>query len=442
MFITEVVAKIWEPVSQEYRKAHLQAEQLSDEELYAIVEDRLQHADNFVVNSREINMTRVLTTGCAHNHKSGTFAGCSMCDYMSFHADMLAVVSLLKTRRPDLYAQAMRFSFDHARGKSPKPGTVELVTGHDCLNPEEIPDEAFDEMFNKESLFSRRPYMTIFETRVNSITHERLLKWKDKLGKKVAVEVGIEVWNEWVRNHWIHKNLRERKIVEAIQIVKDTGCEMSANILIGLPGVTEEWSIQLFKETFFKLCDLGAHYVLCSPLSRKEKTLQGYLHRGLQSNARLSELGLARGEETGMPSVFTVAEAIIQVSQERPELLSRMVLSPLNFPAYLELQLGIHRENPEMTACINVLGDAFKQFAADKNVAALLEAYKGLHDTESYASYVALKDRQRNAGSLRSMFRTLGEEIAKDLWPDEWEQKIAVLESELASLSEPAVPSV
>ncbi|NOU63256.1 radical SAM protein [Paenibacillus sp. LMG 31461] len=435
MFITEVIGKIWEPISKEYDEIYRNVVTLSDDELYNIVAARLESADNLLHSSREINMTRLLTSACPHQHSKGTFAGCSMCDYTSHHIDMLPIVTLLKERRPDLYAQAMRLSFEHARGKNPKPATVELITGHDCLNPEEIPDEAFNELF-KESLFSRRPYKTIFETRINSITRDRIIKWKEKMGKKVSVEVGIEVMNDWVRNHWINKNLKGEKIVEAIGIIHETGCEVSANVLIGIPGLTEEMSLLLFKESFYQLCELGADHILCSPLCRKEMTLQGYLHRRLKNNERLDSLGIVKGEETGIPSIFTVAESIRQICNERPEFIPQFVMSPFNFPVYIMQIRKLYEQNDEMTNCINIFENAIKQFSAEKDVIAYNENFKRLTNTKSYEEYVTLIVKQQQVGSLRQLLNILGEEIAKDLWPEEWERKLATLNRELRQLPE------
>lgn len=424
MFINNVVTKIWEPVTQEYGRLYNEAMQLTEDELYNVILDRLKGVDNFLLNTRELNMTRLLTTGCPHNHKNGKFSGCSMCDYMSFHLDMLAMVCALKDRDQKLYAKAVRYSFDNVRGKSPKPGTVELITGHDCLNPDEIPDETFDELFNKESLFGRKPYKTIFETRINSITYDRLAKWKEKLGKKVTVEVGIEVWDEWVRNHWINKNVFQNEISEALDIVEKTGCELSANILIGMPGLTEDISIQLFKETYFKLDELGVNYILCSPLSRKEKTLQGYIYKNMKNNKILVDAGLVNGEETGMPSFFTVMDAICSVLEEKPDSLPRMTLSPANFPVYFEIVKKNYQGNAAMEECLDFAIDALKRFSIDKDFQRFANARLTLSKTDSYKEYEKFKNKQNELGSLRNVLNVLGTELAKDLWPNEWENQM------------------
>lgn len=434
MFIRDVVTKIWDPVSKEYGRLYNEAMKLTEDELLKTILDKLKSIDNFILKSRELNMTRLLTTGCPHNHKDGKFSGCSMCDYMSFHLDMIAMVCALKDRSPERYAQAMRYSFDNVRGKSPKPGTVELITGHDCLNPEEIPEEAFDELFNKESLFARKPYKTIFETRINSITYDRLMKWKEKLGKKVTVEVGIEVWDEWVRNHWIHKNVTGSEIMEALDTVKKAECEISANILIGMPGLTEDISIQLFKETYFKMDELGVDYVLCSPLSRKEKTLQGYIYQNLRDNEKLKSVGLVNGEETAMPSIFTVMDAIYLVLEEKPESLPRMTLSPANFPVYFGIIQNNYQGNAAMEECAALIMEALKTFSIDKDFRKFADARQAIVKTDSYEKYNTFKNKQNELGNLRNVLTVLGKELAKDLWPGEWETRMEAFRDEIKLL--------
>lgn len=435
MFITEVIGRIWEPVSQEYHDAYQLAEGMSDDELFQDIRRQVEHAGNFVFSSRELNMTRVLTSGCSHSHRNGKFSGCSMCDYMSLHGGMLAKVAILKGRNPRLYAKAMRFSFDNARGKSPRPAPVELITGHDTLSPEEIPDEAFDEMFNSEdALYSRKPYKAIFESRISSITYDRLVKWKEKLGRRIAVEVGIEVWDEWVRNHWIHKNVTEAQIVEALRVVEETGCEISANILIGIPGLTEDLSIELFKETYRRLSGIGVHYILCSPLGRKEKTLQGYLYNRLRHNERLAGLGLVHGEETGMPSVFTVMEAVAGVIRENPDSLERLTLSPINMPIYFELVRLNYAGNEDMLRCTGLIEEALHTFQATRNPDALFKLQEDISGTDSYKAYRAWKDQQNQVGGLARVLEVLGEELARELWPGDWEERVGGFRQELGMI--------
>lgn len=434
MLIKDVLNKIWEKISEEYNKSYNEALKQTDDELFEKVKERLKTGENFVLNSRELNITRILTAGCPHKYQNGKFSGCSMCDYMSFHADMLAVVSVLKDRNPQLYAQAMRFSFDNARGKSPKPAIIELVTGHDCLNPEEITNEAFEELFNKESLFSRKAYKTVFETRISSITYERLMRWKEKLGKKVTVEVGIEVWNEWVRNHWIHKSISNDQIVEAVDIIHKADCEISANILIGIPGFTEDECIRLFKESYFKLYELGTDYILCSPLSRKEKTLQGYIYSNLRDNEKLENIGIANGELTGMPSVFTVMDAIFFVIEEKPEVLTSMTLSPVNFPIYFDNLNRIYQEDKAMQECIDLIKSALTKFSVDKDFKAFADVRQIIINTDNYKAYKEFKDKQNASGKPYQVLSVLGEEITKSMWPLEWKEKMENFKNELELL--------
>jgi Predicted Fe-S oxidoreductase len=434
MFIEDVVTKIWEPVSEEYAKIYDEAAKHQPDELFNLIIDEVKKVNNVVFQSRGLNMTMLATSGCPHNNRNGKFSGCSMCDYNSNYVEQLAMMSALKHKDPQLYARAIRFSFDDKRGKTPTPGVVELISSHDCLNPEEMPDEVFDEVLGKDDLFRRKPYKTIFETRVSSITYDKLAKWKEKLGKKVAVEFGIEVHNEWVRNHWINKNISDDQIISAINIIKETGCESSANILIGIPGFTEEHSIQYFKDSFLKLHDMGTDYILCSPLSRKKRTLQGFLYENFRNNTVLEDRGLVCGEHTGMPSIFTTLESICEVMAERPEAVNSITLSPSNFPIYFENIKVLNQSDVEMAKCTDFVIQTLIKFGGDKNINALMEARNSLKNNACYQSYLRFKEKQKAAGSLPEAIYTLGVEIAKALWPEEWDAKEKILKGELKLL--------
>lgn len=433
MFIEDVVYKIWEPITTEYEVLYQKAMKLTDEELFQKIITNLKDIDNFILNTRELNMTRLLTTGCPHNCKNGKFGGCSMCDYLSYHLDMLTLVCALRDRNPELYAKAMRFSFDNVRGKNAKAGAVELITGHDCLNTSEIPEEAFQELFGKDDLFRRKPFKAIFETRLDSITYKGLKKWEEKMGKKVLVEVGIEVWDEWVRNHWINKNITQSKMLEGIDIIKKAGCEVSANILIGIPGLTEDTSVKLFIETYLKLYEIGVDFILCSPLSRKEKTLQGYIYQNMRENERLKALSLVNGEETGMPSIFTVMDAIHQVLEIKPESIHHMTLSPANFPVYASILGDIYKENEPMKECVSQIMKSIQKLSMDKDIESFAEARKTVTKTECYQEYLIFKKKQNEIGDVYQEYLVLGEELAKNLWPLEWKRKIEDFKHEMDS---------
>jgi len=430
MFIEEVVSKIWGKVSLDYQEEYNKALLLDTGSLYnAVIRGIETGAKNIgVFTSSDFSITSLATSGCPHCNRGNKFSGCSMCDYSSPYTENLAKMNALKTRDPELYAKAVRYSFDYVRGKTPEPSIFELVTGYDCLNSEEFPDEVFKELFEDNDLFSRKPYKYTFETRASSINPDKIKKWKDKLGKRVKVEFGVEVGNEWIRNHWINKNITNDHIIDAVKTISNEGWESNANVLIGIPGFTEKQAIAVFKQSVVWLESLGVNEIVCSPLSAKNRTLQGFIKENLNGNSRLVDCGIVCGDNTGMPWIFTVIEAIYSVVSENPGIAKKIMLSNVNFPLYFD---KVRQVNKHMS--VNKAIEAIEKFGEDRDPGNLFEARKELHKDKYYNEYLEFIEAQESAGNIAETILNVGSEVAKTLWPESWENKVRALKEELKS---------
>lgn len=437
MFIEEVVGKIWEEVTQIYQQELNIADSMDINQLYDLVMEETKQLNTVVYESSKINMIALATSGCPHNNRNNGFNGCSMCDYHSAYGKSLARINTIKRKSPELYAKIVRFSLENARKRLEKPSMIELITGYDCLNSEEIPDEVFEEMIVNGELFKRKrkPFKSVFETRASSVTLDKLLAWKKNLGKKVVVEFGVEVGNDWIRNHWINKNITNQEIKNAIDIIREADCESSANILIGIPGCTELEAIQLFKESAYWLNNLGADHILFSPLGRKERTLQGFIYRNLKDNERLKVLGLVNGEQTSIPWIFTVFEAMAQILVESPGIVEKLTLSPANFPPYICLLKDIYKNTVHLEV-IELANKALTKFSRDKNIHDFISSYNDLKNTLLYQDYLELIEKQSKSKHIMNTFYTLSEEIINIFWPDEVEIKLANFKKEIELYTE------
>ncbi|MFB0846530.1 hypothetical protein [Paenibacillus oleatilyticus] len=437
MFIDDVVTKIWEPVSDVYQKEYNNALSMEPEKLFDLIIEEVKRVNTVVFQSRELNMIALVTSGCPHNVRNGTFSGCSFCDYNSTETKGMAMINALKAMKPDLYAKVVRFSLEHARDKIHKPSAVELITAYDCLNPREIPEQVYEEVIDKGEMFNRkvRPFKSIFETRATSINYDKILSWKKNLGKKVMIEFGVEIGDEWMRNHWINKNLSAAQVEKAISVIHQAECESSANLLIGVPGCTEEQSIALFKDSVIWLADLGVDHILCSPLGRKERTLQGYLHDHMRDNERLQQVGLVCAGQTGMPWIFTVVNALYAVGKERPDIIPKLSMSPANVPPYLRATHALYK-GTDMEQCVALAETTLKEFY---NVNQSFEKIKKLHDelvkNPAYDQYEQMLQKQKKAGDLTDTLVLLAEELSKTFWPMDWESRVrSFRETELVYL--------
>lgn len=438
MFIDDVVTKIWEPVSEVYEIEFNNALKYEPEKLAEIIIEQIKKVDTVIFQSRELNMIALVTSGCPYNVRNGKMSGCSFCDYNSSETRGVAMLNALKKMSPELYAKVVSFSIENARDKIHRPSAVELITAYDCLNPKEIPEQVYEDVIDKGQMFNRkvRPYKTIFETRASSMNYNKIMSWKKNLGKKVMIEFGVEVGDEWVRNHWVNKNLSAAQIENAIATIRKAECESSGNLLIGVPGLTEEQSIQLFKDSVFMLADLGIDHILCSPLGRKERTLQGYLHTRMVNNDRLKEVGLVNGDQTGMPWIFTVVNALYAVGSERPDIIPKLTMSPANLPPYLRVTQALYK-GAELEKCISIAEKTLKEFY---NINQDFEKIKVLYDEmindPAYALYEQFLEKQKKAGSLKDTLVILAEELTKEFWSEDWEERVnSFRENELVNLN-------
>ena len=92
----------------------------------------------------------------------------------------------------------------------------------------------FYELFVANKLFVEQPFSYIFETRASSITSEKLNMLKKYLppNSRAIIEFGVETSNEWIRNHWLNKNISNEQICNAIELVRSFGYKSSADVLL------------------------------------------------------------------------------------------------------------------------------------------------------------------------------------------------------------------
>lgn len=434
LFIEELMYSIRKEEYMRYKRQLNIAKKMPAKELYNQLEKKINSLDMVVHQKREITMIALPTSGCPHYIREGGFCGCSMCNYNLNLVEDLAKMAVLKLKGPDLYGLLIENSLYNTRKSLIKPSVVELITGYDCLNSEEIPDQVFYKLISEKKILKRKvdPIVSIFETRATSVTKEKLLGWKKNLGKKVVVEFGLEVSNEWIRNYWINKNISDGDVKNALKIIREAGCESSGNILIGIPGCTEKQSIQLFKESAIWLYQNGCNHILCSALSRKRNTLQHYLWQIGNYNSDLCNIGIFCGEHTCIPWIFTVMEAICQLLEEHREVVSCFTLSPPNFPLYYEELLNISFEQKDMYVVKKGI-DSLKEFGQSHDVDKLREHLEGMKRSNLYKKYLSLIRKQEKAGGLNKTFYNIAKACVECIWPEDFSIKMKQVEQELSA---------
>lgn len=425
------MTEIWEPISNTYKEAYEKASKMDAKEIF----EKLRHLEMFIVEYPDPypKMNLLVTTGCHHAIKDGNISGCSMCnDSISRMTDSFAVVNALRHKDIDLYAKLVRLSFENKRGIIREQMGTEVVTGCDCLNEMEFPEQVFKEMFGCNGVFQVRPFRYSFEIRADSINKEKLDMMLGYLGRgRTYIEIGVEVVNEWVRNHWINKNVTDNQIETAISLIREAGCKVNANVLIGVPGLTEEQSIDLFLESVKKLIELKVDRITFHPLNRKPYTLHNFIYENLRDNDRLAEIGIANGEHTGLTWMFTAVEAMARAFEMTPQLKGNFGVGQFNIFRGSDV---LAYNNDRECQCNEQLFDVIDRAMKTLDMKELMETRETMKKDKCYEEYLKLIEKQKKAGSIANTVSIVGEEVIKALWPDCWEKKIEKFKKEMESL--------
>ncbi len=426
MFMENVIACIWKPVADEYYSSYQKAIALPPEQLFENLTDEMKQINFAELRDEWFVMTNLPVTGCMHCIKKGQFAGCSFCDYYSHTAEPLARVTALKDKRPDLYAKLISLSFKMTRGNHCEPAIVEYVSGHDTLSPEIMTEEVYDEIDKMGEMFKSKALYTFFETRASNISVERIEKWKkhigDKVSKRIVVEFGVEAGNEWIRNHWLNKNVTDADIKNAIDQTHEAGLYTATSVIIGLPGLNDAQSAKVFKNSFLKLYDMGTDFIICVPLVRKGKTVQDYLYDVLNENEELIKTGAVKGEHTGMPWIVTVLESICEILKERPGAEKKMILGPVYFRPYLKKMSLMELEEPEKKMTLQII-EGIEHYVKWKRPEELFRLQEEMRKNKIYRKYLNLLRYQEETFPMEAVMKTTAEELAKTLWEDSWKEK-------------------
>lgn len=429
MFITEVMEKLWSPKSEQYKIEYDKAMEFELDSLNNKVLDAIKNIPEkfYFFASPQLSATMLANIGCSHQKKGHQFAGCSMCDYYSTNMQGLAQINALKDRDLELYKKAVVYSFMNSRGSNIVGSQIETVTTYNFLDEESFPEDLLGEIFGKDKLYSRRPIYFKFETRPSMVTKEKLLRLKKYIGNRVIVSMGIETGNEQLRNHWFNKNTTNQQITDAVKIIKEVGWRVTGNLLIGMPGLTEQHIISTFKESVNWLLSLGVDEIVCSPIVLKPCTLQNFLNEQLSDNVLLNKYGLVQGKHTGMPHIFTVLRALYPFLTAAPEISSKVAPSAFHFPIY---ETMVKNEYANDSEAFTAIMQAYEQYRnGDKNALLLLEKYAD--ETNWSDSYKSLLVTQQKITNISESLYLTASVIGKNLWPNSWEKRVDNFQKEI-----------
>lgn len=399
MFIEKVMKKILIPVSTKYINEMRQAEKMGVDELYNELKNSLSKFDTG--DTKLHGTTIFVSPGCPHNVRDGIHCGCSFCDWNDSYLANPAKAKVLRMKSPELYKKLQYESLQKLRGESSSPKFMEEYAIHDCFDDNEVSIEELDYIFKNKKIYNKMPVIGLVQVRADSVTIEKTKYWKQFARKQLTLGIGVETGDEWLRNHWLNKDMLDEKLEEAICIAHQCGCKVCANLLLSLPGLTDKQCVSLFINSAEKLIKLGCDSIMISPLVRKKFTLQNLIY----------EIKKKNGDIENTTSIYQILEVLNQL-RNREEILERLMFSSLNFEDYFAENIGEDLEKIEVAKNLKKMLD----IGAMKNYDSLFNEIDRIRNSESFKRFKLIYDKQDGIEEIDSTVTKLAKMIAVNIF--------------------------
>lgn len=434
MIINEVMEYIWGDVAEKYNAELKRCLLLPDAELVSALSGRLQTMERGI-SSYAYAENILPTCGCNNRHHNGKLSGCAMCDWESDNYAMCAAMAALKQKNKNLYVEILRKSIEINRGSQVKPSLIEELATHDLLDEGDIIPEFYEDIFVHNKLYEKRPFFGMMAARPDSITAEKIRKWKRQYRKGLIVGMGVETSDEWIRNHWLNKNTSQKSLMNALNILEEENVSAGGDILFGIPGISAGHSIHILKDSLAFLNATSMQSIVVSPLSRKKLTLQNFIHNHLANREEINRIYGGETYFTDIPSPYTLLIGMHEVLNEIPGVEQKVKISPQNTMAYLDQILHEEKQDKftdKEYAVLNLFDEMAKHSTMDvgidgKKIEAL---YAEVKKEKTFGEQLALLEIQRQY-PLKELLSVIMRNVISFIWGTEAMDKVEKFEKEL-----------
>jgi radical SAM enzyme (TIGR01210 family) len=304
---------------------------------------------------------------------------CNMCNYGA---------SISPTPEQMIQAVALSLaSFDSVPG-------VLWVSAFDNLDRRDVPVEVRHQIYRL--LANSNAHTIISESYPSIVSFNKVKECVELLpGKQFVVEIGVESTNDLLRTWCIHKNFTNDHIQRAIIQTKQAGAEIYINLLVGIPFLTMDESIDDAVSSVKESFEAGADSVVIFPCHIKENTLYYWLYQH----------GIFQP-----PSLWVIVETILR---SNPKYWSRIKLAWLetkNHPgSSASIKPTIDYENEEeFMSCLmefNEIGDG--------------EILRPLLNSSSYSKWrsdISLPAKDSTQNRIAQILPRIGIELLDGTW--------------------------
>lgn len=435
MIINEVMEYIWGDVAQKYNEELNRYLLLTDTELADVLSEKLQTMERGI-NSCDYAENILPTCGCNNRHRDGKLSGCAMCDWESGNYAMCAAMAALKQKNRILYVEILRKSIEINRGSQVKPSLIEEFATHDLLDEGDIIPEFYDDIFINNKLYEKRPFFGIMAARPDSITPQKIKKWKSQYRKNLIVGMGVETSDEWLRNHWLNKNTSQKSLIDALKILEEENVSAGGDILFGIPGISAGHSINILKESLAFLNETTMQSIVVSPLSRKKLTLQNFVYNNLANKEEIIRIYGGETYFTDIPSPYTLLIGMHEALNEISGVEQKIKISPQNTMAYLN-QIKHEERYGKFTDIEYAVLNLFDEMAQHSMLNVGIEGkkiealYSKAKKEEAFGKQFELLETQRQY-PLKKLLAVIMRNVITFIWGAEVVDKVEKFEKELA----------
>jgi len=433
MIIEMIMSKIWSSERKKFDILYNESLSLNENELVQRLLEKFDAKRLIAQDSSFSRMTIIPTTGCTHWHRKDTFSGCSFCDNFTNNIEELAYLSALKRKNEQTYIKTIRNLIERTRNANDELRVVEHITAHDSLCEEEIPFNGLFDIFNSLNKNDQMTYLA-FETRACNVNIDKIKKLK-KTCKRIIVECAMEVGNEWIRNHWLNKNVTDYQIKEAISKIHEEHCISDIDIILGLPGLNDMQSKELFIKSCCKAFEFGADYIVVSPLVRKDNNLSNILYKYFKNDSILLMEGVVKGEYTGFIEIITVYDSIISLIKNFPQYEKKIIMSPININSYVCAINELYINSIYRDTAIKLL-KGLVHYQKDKDFKALCTLRNDIRGSEYETSYIKAIEKQPSLADIKNTLRQVVKKMLKHFYPESYNDMEILFEKELSCYSD------
>jgi len=203
------------------------------------------------------------TQGCKYT-KNG-YGGCLMCDYSgSSQASIEEHISFVEKGLNEI-EEMTPFLLINSSGS--------------FFDDSEVPKDVRVAIYNNLSKYNKLGI--ILETLLETITEKKLIEIKDILiTQTVDIEFGLESMNSLYLKYAINKKkINLDNLNSKIDLISKYKMNSVANVLIGIPFLSEKEIITSSVETIHKAFDLGISYAVIFPINIKPYTTVYWLYK-------------------------------------------------------------------------------------------------------------------------------------------------------------------